>query len=224
MAPALRLASTVILARDAANGIEVLMLRRSAKSPFMPGAFVFPGGTVDPADYERGEVPGWGAQRVARSFRASLPSELPVDQPPVGAREVQALLHAAVRELDEEASVVLDPATLELFSHWITPAGEPRRYDTHFFIAKAPPGASGTADRHETHDAQWFDPSGALEKYHAGEMHLVFPTIKHLERIAAFQSVDALLAFAREKPIVTIMPRVAPHLDPVLPHALEARW
>src|ERR1700678_3221255 len=144
MASALRLAATVILVRGEAAQTQVLMLRRSAASPFMPGAFVFPGGAVDSVDYERGQAAGWDDERIAAEFRATVPRELAVDQPAIGVRDAHALVHAAVRELAEEASIAVDPATLHLFSHWITPASEPRRYDTHFFAAQAPPGARGT--------------------------------------------------------------------------------
>jgi len=224
MTSGLRLAATVILIRPAPSATEVFMLRRSAASPFMPGAFVFPGGAVDDADYARGPVPGWSDERIAAEFRATVPRELAVDQPAVSPRDAHALLHAAVRELYEEADIQLDPSHLTLFSHWITPAGEPRRYDTHFFIAAAPPGALGTADSVETHDARWLSPRSALEAERGGEMHLVCPTIKHLERLAGFASIDALLAFAREKPIVTIMPDVPPSAGVSLPQALEGRW
>ena len=224
MTSALRLASTVILARPAPKTIEVLMLRRSAQSPFMPDAFVFPGGTVDPADYERGPAPGWSDARIAAEFRAKQPAELPVDQPPVTARDAHALLHAAVRELAEEASIELATDALTFFSHWITPVSEPRRYDTHFFAARAPAGARGAADAVETHDARWFTPAASLEAHRRGEIRLVYPTIKHLERLAAFASVEGLLHFAREKPIVTIMPDLPPDAGPVLPHALEGNW
>ena len=190
----------------------------------MPGAFVFPGGAVDRVDYERGRAAGWDDARIAAEFRALAPRELPVDQPAVAVDDAHALLHAAARELAEEANIAIDAAELRLFSHWITPASEPRRYDTHFFIAQAPPGALGAADQVETHDARWISPSDALAAHHRGEMHLVFPTIKHLERIAPFDSVEALLAFAREKPIVTIMPDRGPTAGVVLPQALEGRW
>ena len=222
--PSSRLAATVILVRPAPDSTEVLMLRRSAASPFMPGAFVFPGGAVDVEDYERGAAPGWSDERVAAEFRATAPLELAVDQPAISLRDGHALLHAAARELREEASVEIDPAGLTLFSHWITPAGEPRRFNTHFFIAAAPPGALGIADSVETHDARWLSPQHALEAHRDGEMLLVFPTIKHLERLAAFASIDALLAFAREKPIVTIMPDLPPSAGVQLPQALEGRW
>jgi len=200
------------------------MLRRSAASPFMPGAFVFPGGAVDDADYEHGSATGWSDNRIAAEFRATSPQELPVDQPPVSFRDAHALVYAAVRELQEEASIQVDPAQLTLFSHWITPAGEPRRFNTHFFVAAAPPGALGTADSVETHDAQWLSPQRALDAHRNDEMLLVFPTIKHLERLAAFESISALLAFAREKPIVTIMPDPPPSAGVRLPQGLEGRW
>ncbi len=224
MVPALRLAATVILVRAEHEQLQLLMLRRSAASPFMPGAFVFPGGAVDSVDYERGEATGWNDARLAAEFRATTPSELAVDQPAIGARDAHAVVHAAVRELAEEASIDVAAETLQLFSHWITPPSEPRRYNTFFFIARAPSGALGTADRFETHDARWIAPSDALAAHRRGEMHLVFPTIKHLERIAAFGSVEALFAFAREKPIVTIMPDRGPSEGVVLPRALEGRW
>ncbi len=202
---ALRLAATVILVRPSGDGLQVLLLRRSSESAFMPGAFVFPGGAVDSSDYS-------GAVDVPVDARMS-----------VEPRDAHALVLAAVRELHEEAGVAIDARELRLFSHWVTPPGEARRFDTYFFIAPAPPGAVGVADSVETHDARWLTPAQALEAAHTGEMLLFFPTIKHLERLATFTSIDALLAFAREKPIVTIRPD-RPPTEAVLPRALEGRW
>jgi 8-oxo-dGTP pyrophosphatase MutT (NUDIX family) len=200
-----RLAATVILVRPSRDGLQVLLLRRSAKSTFMPGAFVFPGGAVEPTDY-------------------ALAGDVPVDaRMSVEARDARALLRAAVRELHEEAGVTIDMRDLCFFSHWITPPGEVRRFDTYFFVAPAPPGAVGVADSVETHDARWLTPAQALQGARNGEMLLFFPTIKHLERLAAFGSIDALLAFAREKPIVTICPD-RPPTQATLPRALEGRW
>lgn len=173
----------------------------------MPGAFVFPGGAVDEVDYTRGQAPGWDDARIAAPTR-----------------DAHALVHAAVRELAEEASVSIEPSTLTFFSHWITPLGIPRRFDTYFFITPAPPDAIGVADSVETHDAQWLTPRQALDAHRRGDMHMFFPTIKHLERLAAFDTIDALLAFAREKPIVTIMPDGPPSEDLVLSRDLEGRW
>ena len=173
----------------------------------MPGAFVFPGGAVDATDYERGPVNGWNDRRID-----AAPSD------------AHALVHAAARELHEEAGVIVAPDALTFFSHWITPLGEPRRFNTYFFVAPAPPGAIGVADAVETHDARWLTPAAALDAYERGEMHLVFPTIKHLERLMAFTGIDALLAFAREKPVITIAPDRPPAEGVTLPQALEGRW
>lgn len=220
----MRLAATVILARDAEKSLEILMLRRSGKSAFMPDAFVFPGGTVDEDDRAAGLPSGWSASRVAEEFRSATSSELPPDQPPISLDDARALIHAAVRELHEEADIAVDPAQLHLFSHWITPAGEPRRYNTFFFVARAPHGQHGRADAFETHDARWISPAAALEAAACGEMLIRYPTLKHLERLSAFSATGALLAYARSKPIVTIMPGGVPEDGFVLPAALEGNW
>jgi recombination protein RecT len=220
----MRLAATVMLVRDRpAGGIEALLLRRSARSAFAPDAFVFPGGTVEPGDYETAPR-GWNDIRLQSEFRATIPENLPTDIPPVAPRDAGALVVAAARELHEEAAVTIEPSALTLFSHWITPPSEPRRYNTFFFLSRAPHGALGVADALETHDARWLEPGDALERNARGELHLVYPTIKHLERLRAFDAVEALLAFGREKPIRTIMPDRAPAEGFVMPHALENAW
>jgi 8-oxo-dGTP pyrophosphatase MutT (NUDIX family) len=211
-----------MLVRDAAQGVEVLMVRRSSRSAFAPDAFVFPGGTVDPEDYAS-QPNGW-ASRIAHEFRATTPDVLPASEEPVGEADAVALVAAAVRELQEEAAVAVAPERMVLFSHWITPPTEPRRYNTHFFLAPGDEAATIAADAFETHDAQWIAPSLALERYARGEMNLVYPTIKHLERLAIFTSVSEALAFARTKPILTIMPDRAPSEGFVMPEELEDAW
>jgi 8-oxo-dGTP pyrophosphatase MutT (NUDIX family) len=134
-----------------------------------------------------------------------------------------ALRNAAVRELFEEAGVRLDPAELTPFSHWITPPGEPRRYDTHFFFAQAPADQIARADAVETHDGIWISPAQALQRNRERKLHLVYPTIKHLERLLAFTSVEELAQFARTKPIHTICPDDAGDSF-VIPPELENEW
>jgi recombination protein RecT len=220
----MRLAATVMLVRDrSAGGIETLLLRRSTRSAFAPDAFVFPGGAVEPSDYHAAPN-GWSDQRANEEFRATISASLPTTVPSVEPRDASALVMAATRELHEEASVAIDPSGLALFSHWITPPTEPRRYNTFFFLARAPRGALGVADALETHDARWVEPGDALERNARGDLHLVYPTIKHLERMSAFDAVDALLAFGREKPIRTIMPDRSPAEGFVMPHDLENAW
>jgi 8-oxo-dGTP pyrophosphatase MutT (NUDIX family) len=116
---------------------------------------------------------------------------------------------AAVREVHEEAGLRLpDAGALVRFSRWITPAEVRIRYDTHFFLATAPDGQRPEPDGGETVDARWYTPAGALEAYAAGEIELVFPTIKHLEALAGFDSAAALLAWATGRRVEPVQPKV----------------
>jgi 8-oxo-dGTP pyrophosphatase MutT (NUDIX family) len=170
-----RMAATVILLRGASGSLEVLLAQRNPGARFMGGAWVFPGGGVNPADGDGHD----------------------------------GLRAAAIRELREEAGVQLeDPASLVAFSRWITPAGVKIRYDTWFFLASAPPGAQPVIDGAEVVDARWFTPADALSASRAGDILLVFPTIKHLEQLSGFDSVDQLLAHARDRTIAPVQPRV----------------
>lgn len=263
----IRLAATVILAR---SPLEVYLTRRSARSAFAPDAFVFPGGTIEAQDacaavQER--TIGLQPDRLRAEFRAEVSPALSSSEPAVDAAAARALLVTALRELFEEAGVLLacdaaqrpidttedglarlsteraavrsgelsfseflrrhdwyaDTRALTLFSHWITPPSEPRRYNTHFFFAIAPPRAAASADAYETHDGIWIAPDRALALYRSGEMHLVYPTIKHLERLALFDSVEQARSYARRKPVLTIMPTTGDD-DFAIPPALENAW
>ncbi|HEY6326408.1 MAG TPA: hypothetical protein VIW73_07870 [Candidatus Cybelea sp.] len=262
-----RLAATVILARP---NFEVYLARRSTSSAFAPNAFVFPGGTIESADASaaaQSRTLGLESERLTRMFRAEIASDLHSSEPPIEPGAARALLVAALRELFEEAGILLartagmqpiaaeaaewgrveaervrvrggelgfadflgahdwyaDARELTLFSHWITPPSEPRRYNTHFFFAAAPPEQAALADAFEMHDGIWIAPGDALARHRRGEMHLVYPTIKHLERLSAFDSLDAALRFARSKPIVTIMPHDTAD-DFAIPARLEGAW
>jgi 8-oxo-dGTP pyrophosphatase MutT (NUDIX family) len=116
---------------------------------------------------------------------------------------------AAIRELREEAAISLeDPRALVKFSRWITPAEVSIRFDTHFFLAVLPDGQEPQVDGEECVDLGWFTPSGALEAYRAGEIALVFPTIKHLEQLSEFASVAELMAYARGREVLPVQPKV----------------
>jgi 8-oxo-dGTP pyrophosphatase MutT (NUDIX family) len=170
-----RVAATVILLRDAPDGLEVLLARRNPQARFMGGAWVFPGGAVSTADGE-GEA---------------------------------ALRAAGLRELQEEAGIALvDPAELVPFSRWITPAEVKIRYDTWFFLAAMPTGQQARVDGAEVVDARWLSPPAAIAAARRNEILLVFPTIKHLEQLSVFRSVDELLTHARAQTVVPVQPRV----------------
>jgi 8-oxo-dGTP pyrophosphatase MutT (NUDIX family) len=116
---------------------------------------------------------------------------------------------AAIRELEEEAAITLDdPGALVKFSRWITPPEVRIRFDTHFFLAPAPPGQEPRIDGDEIVDFGWFAPRAALEAFARDEIALVFPTIKHLEQLAGFASADELLAHARGRDVQPVVPRV----------------
>lgn len=116
---------------------------------------------------------------------------------------------AALRELEEEAGVALpDPRALVPWSRWITPAQVKIRFDTWFYLAPAPDGVEPRIDGEEAVDQGWFTPTGALDAHQAGDIQLVFPTIKTFEQLAPFDTATALLDYAAGKEIQPIEPRV----------------
>ena len=115
----------------------------------------------------------------------------------------------AVRELAEEAGLELaDDAELVAFSHWITPEEVPVRFDTHFYLALAPPHSKPQPDGFETVEAAWWEPAAALEAHRAGELSLVFPTIKQLESLLDFSSSEEAIERSRDRVVEAILPKV----------------
>ena len=115
----------------------------------------------------------------------------------------------ARRELEEEANVRLaSDGVLTPYSRWITPVEVRVRFDTWFFLARAPSEAEGEPDGAETVDLRWLRPVDALEAGRRGELSLVFPTIRHLEELAEIGSVDDGLARARAREVRPVLPRV----------------
>ena len=120
-----------------------------------------------------------------------------------------ALRAAGIRELAEEAGITLaGPQELITFSRWITPEEVKIRYDTWFFLARLPDGAEAVIDGEEVVDARWFEPRAALAAGQAGDILLVFPTIKHLEQLEGFASARQLLDHARTRTVEPVQPRV----------------
>jgi 8-oxo-dGTP pyrophosphatase MutT (NUDIX family) len=116
---------------------------------------------------------------------------------------------AALRELQEEAAITLDdPDALVKFSRWITPKQVQIRFDTHFFLAQSPDGQEACVDGEECVDLGWYSPRGALDAHEAGTILLVFPTIKHLEQLSAFNTVAELVEHARAREVLPVEPRV----------------
>lgn len=95
---------------------------------------------------------------------------------------------------------------VEYIAHWITPIPEPRRYDTRFFAARVPPGTEAIVDPREMTDALWLSPGEALHRCDEGTLPMVFPTIKTLEELERFNSVDAALDGFASAPVRAILP------------------
>lgn len=127
-----------------------------------------------------------------------------------GDGEGQAGLQAAaVRELREEVGVSLEPlADLVPFARWITPPQVKTRFDAWFYVAAAPAGIVPRVDGAEVVDVCWISPAGALAAGEAGELLLLLPTIRQLEQLADFTSVEALINHARGREIAPVQPRI----------------
>lgn len=115
---------------------------------------------------------------------------------------------AAVRELGEEAGIDLPADELIAYSRWITPKVVPIRFDTRFYLALAPAHSPPRPDGSETVDAGWFEPQAALDSHHAGELPLVFPTIKHLESLVGYANAAETLKAARRREVRPVEPEV----------------
>jgi 8-oxo-dGTP pyrophosphatase MutT (NUDIX family) len=233
-------AATVMIARQHAAGIELFMLRRSSRSAFMPDVFVFPGGRVEPGDRSADALrrlagtaaaAGAGAAHVYAAARETFEEcGLLFSTAPVAAHELAAARTRlcggtqSFADMLDELRVRIDAGALRYFSRWITPPGEARRFDTRFFAARAPRAQVALADAGETHDGIWIAPRDALTRYAAGSFALILPTIKHLERVSAFDSVDALLTYAASKPIHPVMPDLDGAHAFRIPPALENVW
>ncbi len=114
----------------------------------------------------------------------------------------------AARELAEEAGVVVDPETLVPYSRWITPKVVPIRFDTRFYLASHPGDGEPEVDGEEVIDWGWFEPADALSRHSVGEIELVFPTIKHLESLTNFSTVDDALGSAARTEVRAVEPNL----------------
>ena len=109
-------------------------------------------------------------------------------------------------ELCEREGLVLTTDAIHYVSHWITPVGEARRFDTRFFVARAPQAQEPLHDDGETIESLWVRPSAALERFRAGDLAMIPPTIKNLEFLVPHATADAALEAAgrleRPRPIL----------------------
>jgi 8-oxo-dGTP pyrophosphatase MutT (NUDIX family) len=229
-----RPASTTLLLRDSAMSgeIEVFMMVRHHQIEFNSGALVFPGGSIDQGDRDIVARPelyfaNVGLDASDLSFRVAairetfeesgiLLASLTGSQAPIDAkraREIEAasrmqLCEGRIRFLDVLVDNGLRLALDELvpYAHWITPEGMPKRFDTWFFLAAAPPDQLGAHDGRESTDSIWVSPREALAGGESGRFKLPFPTTRNLIKLGKQASVKAALDDARGRRIVTVMP------------------
>jgi 8-oxo-dGTP pyrophosphatase MutT (NUDIX family) len=212
----------VLLIRDAPD-LQVFMLRRNLRSVFAAGAYVFPGGAVDPDDsddaLDAGREAGGVETGIPARFRVAAIREAFEEAGVLLARDAAAgtpvdvgsltaarqALHRGARSFTEIVSdlgVVLDTEALWPIGRFITPPGAPRRFDTWFFVAPAPDGHAYRHDDGETVASLWIRPDAALERSRHGEFELIEPTWCTLALIARYPRVaplfDAIRAAWRE--------------------------
>jgi 8-oxo-dGTP pyrophosphatase MutT (NUDIX family) len=202
-------AASVLVLRPGSNQVpfEVLMIHRVEQASFVPNAWVFPGGMLETLDYEIGGGTPIGAMRVAGARELFEETGVWLGAPLDDAEHKRRQLLAGVisfRQLLQEADV--DFERLVWTSHWITPFGVPKRFDTWFFLAIAGPDTTATAQVTEAVDAVWIGPEEALERHRRGEWKMVFPTVRNLEAICGYSSGEELLEERRGATIEAIQP------------------
>ncbi len=228
-APKPRPAATIILLRQARTvreGIEVLMLKRTQNAAFLGGAYVFPGGSLDAADADprvlarvtglsAGEadarlgIPGALAYYVAAVRECFEEAAIlllrdergnPLD--PDRAARLARHRNDPFLEFIERENLFIPAGELAYYGHWITAPGRSRRFDTRFFVARAPEGQEGSHDDTETVHSMWVRPQDALERAARNEIDLVFATQTTLKDLSRFEDARKAYEYARAIPEV----------------------
>ncbi len=217
--------------------LEILMLHRAAEVAAAPGAHVFPGGGVDGADHEvierglfLGEDHDGASRRLdlaegALAYFAAALRELFEEAGLLSVRRSDGgrfdghagqlarwraqLLRGETRwaELLSTHGLRLDFSGMEYLAHWVTPEGLAHRFDTRFFIIRAPEAQEASADGREIDDVVWTGAPGALEHARRGEWKLLAPTERTLRTLATVAGVDEALSVAARETVRRIQPR-----------------
>ncbi len=224
----------MLLLRQSVDEFEIFMMVRHDQIDFASGALVFPGGSVDASDREligRPELftaggisdPVLLGLRVAAIRETFEESGILLARPQgsselvsaeraaqVEAAHREALCEGKIKFADilVEAKLVLALDLLVPYAHWITPAGLPKRFDTHFFLALAPADQVGAHDGKESVDSVWVSPRAALEGATTGRFKLLFPTTRNLIKLGKQPSAAQAITAARSDTIVTVLPQI----------------
>ena len=221
-------AATILLLRDQPT-FEVLMVKRHHQIDFASGALVFPGGKSHAGDHDEAwaeHVLGWEAYDAAqRGLRIAAIREVFEEAgillakrrngAPIGGEacpiEVRQAVDAGtthfldvVRDLEAR----LDLSMLTTFARWITPPLTPKRFDTWFYVVKAPDDQLAACDGRVTVDAEWIPPAEALRLAASGERKVIFPTRMNLQLLAEAAHAADAVARAEARELVTVQPQI----------------
>lgn len=223
----IRPAATLVLTRDTAEGLQVLLLQRTWDAVFLPGFYVFPGGGVDdnealgrehvlgPEDAEISQTMSLdegGADYMLAAVRecfeeagillANTDDGQPVspEHPVHREREAQCRGDISFADLCRQQNLAIPLDRLAYLGHWVTPPGPPRRFDTRFFIAPSPIGQTASHDGVETIDHIWLSPAEALDDHRAGRRLLGLPTLQTLRVLSDLNTTEAAMRYAHANP------------------------
>ena len=211
-----RPAATVIIIKDGALGPEVLMLKRSGRAGFFPNAWVFPGGRVDPDDGSvktRGKAlalsnsdRAFGVAAIRETFEEAgvwLGDGTPTD-------EFRNALNHRQATLADAPSLTADLGRLALWSWWITPEVEPKRYDTRFFVTLLTEmeALHVSCDEVETVEYRWILPKNAVAEAEAGTFFLAPPTYLTLCELASLSTGAMVMENAASRTVHPIVPKL----------------
>ena len=186
MSRQMRFAASVIVGRDGANGLEVLVLERSSASRFLPSYVVFPGGAVDPEDSVLASR--WFGHED-HAFRAGAVREL-FEEAGIAVTRSGVLVATTFSSVDDDPPVA---DMLPEVAHWVAPEDVPVRFDARYVAAAAPLGIEPTPDGTETAAAWWATPSRLISEWQAQERKLYWPTYFTLAALVSCGSVADLL-------------------------------
>ncbi|MEZ5756967.1 MAG: NUDIX hydrolase [Emcibacteraceae bacterium] len=211
----------VIRDNDVTGDLEVLMVKRHPDIDFAGGAYVFPGGKVDPDDLELSRnIPSYPAgysDFIYTAFREVFEeSGLIIGSGGEAGNYRDALLQGeiAFSDIIKRANLILNPDDIVPFARWVTPRQYSKRFDTRFYLAKAPQDQQVIPDFKEITEAKWVQPIEFIDQF---RNEIMFPTLMNLKLLGQATSVDEAMAQARQRKIITVEPKWVggiPSIDP----------
>ena len=212
------------------NELQTIMVVRHRKIDFASGALVFPGGKVaaednsenmrklcaNHAQFNDTEL-GYRIAAIRETFEESgLLFAYPENDTNYITEEIQSQYQQYREGINENKISMLDflleeNLTLAVdqlipFAHWITPEMVPKRYDTHFFVAKAPDAQSASPDGSESVEAIWINPNDAIKQGDEGKLTVIFPTRMNLQKLGSHSSVEEAIEQTKQQKIITVLP------------------